>query len=78
MTEPSNKIDQAKYTEIKNKTWLSDRETEIYLLKKHEEFDTIKDVADEIGLKPETAYKYWGNVKNKVAKSRETLELDIT
>lgn len=69
---------QQKKEELKATTWLSDRQVELYLLYNHDKFEQMKDVAEALGIVPETAYKSWRDMKDKVAKSKATLELNIT
>jgi len=63
--------------ELEATTWLSERQVELYLLYNSEEFDQMKDVAEALGIKPDTAYKTWRDMKDRVAKSKHTLGLNI-
>jgi len=68
-----------KKEELKATTWLSDRQAELYLLyNETEKFEQMKEVAEALGIEPDTAYKSWRDMKDKVAKSKATIELNIT
>lgn len=69
-------VDDDKFSEIVSNTWLSKRQAELYLLK-DQGFST-KEAAELIGIEVNAAYTYWSKVKDKVRKSRETVELNIS
>jgi len=69
-------IDNDKFSEIVSNTWLSKRQAELYLLK-NQGFNT-KEAAQKIGIEKNAAYTYWSKVKDKLRKSRETVELNIS
>lgn len=69
-------LDERRVEDLVATTWLSEREAQLYVLVKEEEM-LIKDSAEVLGLESETAYDYWSNVKDKVRKSRETVELKL-
>lgn len=67
-----------KREELVATTWLSERQAELYLLYNSNEFDEMQQVAKELGIKPDTAYKTWRDMKDRVAKSKATIELNIS
>lgn len=74
----SEKIDQEEYQRIKTNTWLSPRETEIYLLHVKEDMALNKVAEEELDTSPKTVYTQWRNIKDKYSKSRATTELDVS
>lgn len=63
--------------EIFSTTYLSKRESEIYVLYTDEEnqFKNMKDVAEALGIDQGTVYKHKRNIKDKISKSKATVEL---
>lgn len=74
--ENSEELKQRK-DELFSTTYLSEREVEIYLLYTDEEngFKNMKQVAQALGIDKGTAYKHKRNIKDKISKSRATVEL---
>jgi DNA-binding CsgD family transcriptional regulator len=59
--------------EIVEKTWLSPREAELYLLKK--EGKSLSDAAEEMGTTRGSVSSQWASLKQKIKKSQETADL---
>lgn len=76
MKSDSEDVDDDRLAEIVATTWLAKREAELYLLKQ-KEYNT-KEAAEELGIEDDSAYTYWSNAKDKVRKSRETVELNLS
>jgi len=69
-------IDKEKIEELAMKTWLSEREAELYLLYRETE-NNLGQAAEKMGIEENTVYSYWRNVKDKVRKSKDTVELNV-
>lgn len=67
-----------KKDELVGLTLLSPREAEIFLLytDRNNELDEMQEVAEKLGIEKPTAYQHWRNIKDKVRKARETVNLD--
>lgn len=76
MKSESENVDDDKLAEIVSLSWLSKREAELYLLKKTGM--NTKEAAEDLGIEDSAAYTYWSNVKDKLRKSKETVDLNIT
>lgn len=76
MTTLPEELDTDRVEEIKAMTWLSERQAQIYQLHNDEEM-TLKTIAEKLGLESDTVYDYWRDAKDKVRKSKETIELNI-
>ena len=70
-----------KRDELETTTWLSNREAEIVVLSNlqdEKEYNTSKELAEDLGIEPKTIYKHFSTIRQKIRKSRNLLELEIT
>lgn len=60
--------------ELSEKTWLSERQAELYLLKSEDGL-SITDAAEEMDIARGNASEKWSAIKEKFRKSERTLDL---
>lgn len=72
------KENRGRIQEIVGTTWLSRREAQIHVIREQEPEMNYDEIADLLGLERETVYQYRRNAKDKIRKSKETVELDIS
>lgn len=71
--QEQHSVDEQDIKELEMSSFLSKREAELFLL--YQKHDEIKKSAEKMGISENTAYSYWRSVKDKVRKSRDTVEL---
>lgn len=61
---------------LAEKTRLSEREAELYVLKQ-EEGHTIRKAAKKMEIAPGNAFNKWSTIKKKIKEAQRTAELDF-
>lgn len=66
---------QRQIDSLHKETWLSEREAQISVLMKYaEEYDSLVELAEELGISKNTVYQHAYNINQKKIKSKRTLE----
>lgn len=71
-------VNKEEFDEIVSSTFLSEREAQIHLIKKNNPDMDFQEIADELEIDKRTVYSYRRSSKDKIRKSKETIELNIS